>query len=169
MNLMKIERPLFWHQGLFLQPQHFQLLDLSVQSLLSPFHHFLEPHFWGIGGIEIQKASLGNGIFSLLEGSFLFSDGAYAVLPGNALIEARPFDEAWVEGGKPFPVYVGVKKWNPSGENVTVLERLENLLAVTTRFVTTADPEEVKDLHSGGPEGRVKRLSYALKIFWQTE
>ena len=166
---MDIQRPLFWHQGLFLQPQHFQLLDLSFQSLLTPFHLFREPHFWGLGEIEIQKAALGRRSFNLLKGIFLFPDGSYTVLPGNALIEARPFDVAWVEGGKPFPVYVGLKKWNEAGENVTVLDKLENLSEITTRFVTTADPEEMKDLHSGGPKGQVKRLYYVLKIFWETE
>ena len=166
---MDIQRPLFWHQGLFLQPQHFQLLDLSFQSLLAPFHHFIEPHFWGIGGIEIQKASLGMRAFNLLKGHFLFPDGTFAVFPGNAILEARPFEEAWVEGGKPFPVLIGLKKWNPAGENVTVVQKLENLSEVATRFVTTPDPDEVKDLHSGGPQGRVKRLYFALKFFWETE
>ncbi len=166
---MDIQRPLFWHQGLFLQPQHFQLLDLSFQSLLAPFHHFMEPHFWGTGELEIQKAGLGMRSFNLLKGTFLFPDGTFAVFPGNALIEARPFEEAWVEGGKPFNVLIGLKKWNPAGENVTVVEKLENFADVTTQFVTTPDPEEVKDLHSGGPLGRVKRLYYLLKIFYETE
>lgn len=166
---MDIQRPLFWHQGLFLQPQHFQLLDLSFQSLIAPFHHFIEPHFWGIGEIEVQKAALGLRSFNLLKGNFLFPEGTFAVFPGNAVVEARAFEEAWVEGGKPFTVLMGLKKWNNDGENVTIVDKLENLSDVTTRFVTTPDPEEVKDLHSGGPQGRVKRLYFVLKIFWETE
>ncbi len=166
---MDIQRPLFWHQGLFLQPQHFQLLDLSFQSLLTPFHDFMRPHFWGIGESEIQKTALGRRSFALAKGRFLLPDGSYTVFPGNALIEARSFDDAWVEGGKPLSVYIGLKKWNDAGENVTVLDKLENISEVTTRFATTAAPEEVKDLHSGGPKGQVKRLFYVLKIFWETE
>ncbi len=166
---MDIQRPIFWHQGLFLQPQHFQLLDLSFRSLLTPFYQFLEPHFWGIGEIEIQKAALGNRAFNPLKGNFLFPDGTHAVLPGNALIEARPFDEAWVEGNKPLSVYIGLKKWNNAGENVTILEKLESFSEVTTRYVTKADPEEITDLHSGGPQGKVKRLYHVLKVFWETE
>ena len=96
---MDIERPLYWHQGLFLQPQHFQLLERSLQSLLLPFYDFAEPHFWGVGEMEIQKAALGTRSFSPLKGNLLFSDGSHAVFPGNAVIEPRPFDEAWVEGG----------------------------------------------------------------------
>jgi len=166
---MDIERPLYWHQGLFLQPQHFQLLELSFRSLLSPFSQFLEPYFWGMAELEIQKSALGMKSFRILKGTFLFPDGTFAVFPGNLIIEARPFDDAWVEGGKPFTIFVGLRKWNPSGENVTVVEKLENLSAITTRFVTTPNPEEVKDLHSGGPVGRVKKLYYLLKIFFETE
>ncbi len=166
---MDTQRPLFWHQGLLLQPQHFQLLDLSFRSLLSPFHHFMTPHFWGIGQVEIQRAALGNRSFDPRKGDLLFPDGTHVVFPGNALVEARPFEEAWIEGGKPFPVYLGVKKWNDLGENVTVLDTLENLGPVTTRFVTTADPEKIGDLHSGGPPAQVKRLFYLLKVFWESE
>jgi type VI secretion system protein ImpJ len=164
-----MERPLFWHQGLFLQPQHFQLENLHFQSLLTPFHRFLQPHLWGTGDLEIHEAALGNRSFDLFKGEFLFPDMTYVFFPGNALIEARSFDEAWVEGGKPFTVYAGLKKWNSVGENVTVLSRLENISQVTTRYVTRADPEEVQDLHQGGPPAQVKRLYYALKIFWETE
>ena len=164
-----MERPLFWHQGLFLQPQHFQLEDVYFQSLLTPFHKFLQPHLWGTGGVEIQKAALGNRSVDLLRGEFLFPDMTYVVFPGNALIEARSFDEAWVEGGKPFTVFVGVRKWNGAGENVTVLSSLADLSGVTTRFVTTADPEEAHDLHQGGPGAEIKRLYYVLRLFWETE
>jgi type VI secretion system protein ImpJ len=166
---MENQRPLFWHQGLFLQPQHFQLLDHSFRSLLSPFHDFLEPHFWGIGQVEIQKAALGNRSFSLLRGNLLFPDGTHTVFPGNALVEARSFEESQIGGGAPFPVYLGLKKWNEAGENVTVLDKLDNLSRVTTRFVAPADPEKVPDLHAGGPSGQVKKMYYLLKIFWETE
>ena len=164
-----MERPLFWHQGLFLQPQHFQLEDLHFKSLLAPFHKFLRPNLWGIGAVEIQKAALGNRTFDLAGGEFIFPDMTYVIFPDNALIEARSFEDSWVEGEKPFTVFVGLRKWNVAGENVTVLSKLENISEVPTRFVTTADPEEVADLHQSGPSARIKRLSHVLKIFWETE
>jgi type VI secretion system protein ImpJ len=166
---MTIERPLFWHQGVFLQPQHFQLLERSLQALLVPFRENLQPHLWGVRELEVQKAALGIRSFALGKGAFLFPDGTFAVLPGNALVEGRTFDQAWIEGGKPFRVYVGIRKWNDAGENVTVLGKPVNLSDVTTRFVAAADPETVQDLHAGGPAGQVKRLQYVLKIFWETE
>lgn len=164
-----MERPLFWHQGLFLQPQHFQVGDRYFQSLLTPYNKFLQPYLWGVGEVDIQQAALGNQSFNLLRGEFFFPDMTYAVFPGNALIQARSFDEAWVEGDKPLTVYVGLRRWNEDGENVTVLSDLEKLSDVTTRFATPADPEEVSDRHQNGPAAPVKRLYHVLKLFWEPE
>jgi type VI secretion system protein ImpJ len=164
-----MERPLFWHQGLFLQPQHFQLDGLHTRGLLAPFHRFLAPHFWGVGETDIQTAALGNRFFQLNRGEFLFPDGTHAVFPGNALIEPRSFEKDWEEGGSPLTVWIGLRKWNDTGQNVTQVPGLEGLSEVTTRFVTTEDAEEAVDLHQAGPTAQIKRLHYMLRIFWETE
>ncbi len=164
-----MERALFWHQGLFLQPQHFQIKDQYDQALLTPYNRFICPHFWGVGEMEIQQAALGNHSFEILNGKFVFPDMAYVVLPDNAVIEARSFKDSWVEDGKGLPVYLGIKKWNEAGENVTVLSSLHNIAEVNTRYVTLADAEDVLDYHQNGPAAQVKRLYYVLKLFWETE
>jgi type VI secretion system protein ImpJ len=166
---MELQRPLFWHQGLFLQPQHFQLADCNLQSLFIPYRKYLTPHFWGVYEMVIQSAALGTRSFQLAQGSFLFSDGSHVVFPGNAVLESRSFEEGWVAGGKPFTVYLGIKKWNAAGENVTAMETPDPLSKVSTRFAAPADSEPCNDLHAGGPQGEVKRLNFVLKIFWETE
>jgi type VI secretion system protein ImpJ len=166
---MDLQRPLYWHQGLFLQPQHFQLADCCTQSLLLPYQNYMSPFFWGVIDLAIQQASLGMRSFQLSKGTFLFPDGAHVALPGNAVIESRTFEESWVIGGKPFTIFIGIKKWNAAGENVTTIEKADSLTKVTTRFISSADTEECPDLHSGGPQGDVKRLQYVLKIFWESE
>ena len=150
-------RPLFWHQGLLLQPHHFQQMDLYYQSLLISYHQFLQPHLWGVESIQIQDSALGNRSFSLKEGEFLFPDGTHVLLPGNALVEPRSFDEAWIEGDKPLGVFLGLRRLNEFGQNVTVVSNLKNLGDVTTRFATTADSEDTVDLHQQGPEAQMKR------------
>jgi type VI secretion system protein ImpJ len=166
---MQIERPLFWNQGTLLQPQHFQLLERIGQGLLAPYQKYLEPHFWGVASMTLQKSALGTRVFKLLEGEFLFPDGTFVSLSQNGCIDARAFEEACVEGGKPFTVYLGLKKWREPGENVIVLPTLETVAGAPARFVTTSDPEECQDLHAGGPESQVKRMRFALKIFWGSE
>jgi type VI secretion system protein ImpJ len=166
---MQIERPLFWNQGTLLQPQHFQLLERTYQGLLTPYQKYLGPHFWGVGSMSLRKSALGTRTFQLQEGEFFFPDGTFVSLADNGCLDARVFDGAWVEGGKPFSVYLGLRKWREPGTNVVVLPSLDTVAAAPARFVTTSEPEAVQDLHAGGPESPVRRLRFALKIFWQTE
>ena len=164
-----MERPLLWHQGLFLQPQHFQLSDIYHQALLTPLYKHLMPHLWGVGKMEIRQASLGTGSFQFASGEFVFPDMTYVVVPDNAVVEPRTFKDDWVDGGRPFPVYLGIRRFNPVGENVTTITGVEGLTGVNTRFVVSSDTEEVRDLHENGPPAQVRRLKYALKILWETE
>ena len=166
---MDIQKPLFWHQGLFLQPQHFQYMDLHAQSLLRPQQRFVRPHFWGVGGIEISAGALGNLSFEVLKGEFLFQDGTYAVFPGNAVLEARSFEEAWENRDQPLTIYLGLRKLDQAGANVTVLPELENLTGVATRYVTRTEPEESADLHQSGPVAELQHLNLLLKVFWEDE
>jgi type VI secretion system protein ImpJ len=166
---MESRHPLFWHQGLFLQPQHFQLSDRYTESLLIPYQRYLVPHLWGAYEVAVHKAALGTRSFQLASGTFLFPDGTHVCFPDNAVAESRTFEESWVAGGKPFTVYLGLSKWNDAGVNVTEPESREALSRVSTRFVVQDGERESADLHAGGPQGEVKRLQYVLKVFWESE
>ena len=65
---MNVQRPIFWNQGILLQPQHFQLLDRTCQGLLAPYQKYQEPHFWGVGSLALSKSALGTRTFSVTEG-----------------------------------------------------------------------------------------------------
>jgi type VI secretion system protein ImpJ len=166
---MNMNRPLFWNQGLLLQPHHFQQQDMYFQSLLDPYQRFVQPYLWGVGRLEIQESALGNRTFNLTGGEFLMPDRTHVTIPGNALVEARSFEEDWTEGEKPLTVFLGLRKYSTTGENVKVLPDLENLTEITTRFVTTSDSEETPDVHQEGPTAQVRRMYYLLKVFWDSE
>ncbi len=163
---MSVERLLFWQQGLFLQPQHFQLMEQSFRELLTPLKRFMIPHFWGVISLKIKETRLAGRILEVQNGTFIFPDGTHVVFPGNAVMNVRSLDDSLAGS---LNVYLGLKSWYHSGENVTVVENLEDLSGVTTRFVATTDSEEVDDLHAGGPSGHIKKLHYVLKLFWEHE
>ncbi len=162
-------KPLYWHQGLFLQPQHFQIMDQYQSSMVQYLQQYGQPYFWGVAKLQVQEAALSNRQFEILGGEFIFPDGTHTVYPGNAIIKPRSFEDAWVEGEKPFSVYLGLRKWNPAAGNVSVVESGDASSRVSTRYMTSAEPEEVNDLHGEGPRAQVKRLTQAVRIFWETE
>ncbi|WP_022665658.1 type VI secretion system baseplate subunit TssK [Desulfospira joergensenii] len=162
-------KPLFWHQGLFLQPHHFQLSDLYNKSLVEPWYRFMAPHFWGAGSLEIDEAVLANSVFDIRGGEFLFPDNSHVILGENGVIQARSFESAWEEGGKSFSVFLGLKKWDAGGENVSVLPDFKDLSPASNRFVSLGAPEEIEDLHGNGPKAEVRRMLFLVRIFWETE
>jgi type VI secretion system protein ImpJ len=164
-------RGLFWHQGLFLQPQHFQQLDLYCRSLLTPMSDHLKPHFWGVNQLRIEESALQSRVFEVSRAEVLFKDGAWAVYPGNALLQPRPFKDVPFdfESGNPLTVYLGIRKLDMAGVNVTSTVGSEDLNGIGTRFICPIEPEEIKDLYAPGPTAQARFMSYLLKIFWETE
>lgn len=166
---MSIYRPLFWTQGLFLEPQHFQLMDRHQDALLDPLRRYLTPYFWGVVSLEIQKSVLGSGVLRVTAGEFVFPDGSHVLLPGNGVIEGRSFVDEWADQDRPLPIYLGIRRHSEHGRNVTVAPQLEFLTGVTSRFVTLTEPEEVLDQHLEGPTGQAQYLNYNLRIVWPSE
>ncbi|MCB2181956.1 MAG: type VI secretion system baseplate subunit TssK [Desulfobulbaceae bacterium] len=166
---MDTRRPIFWHQGLFLQPHHFQQNDLYVQGLQAPLRKFLSPYFWGVAGFEYSKGALENFTFDLVSGEFLFPDGTFAVFPGNCVVAGRSFEKAWADADKPLTIYLGLKKMDESGKNATEIIKPDEIATTATRYVSSPEPEDVADVYENGPAGQVKKLQLVLKLFWETE
>ncbi len=164
-----MNKPLFWHQGLFLQPQHFQLNDLYQRSLVEPIYRYFPPHPWGVASLVVQESTLANGSVDISAGEFLFPDNTHAVISKNAVIQARPFEGAWTDGSKTFTVYIGLKKFSHDKENVSVVPDPSSCGEQTTRFVSPGDPSEIRDLHHTGPGAQVKQMDLLLRIFWEDE
>ncbi len=160
-------RPPFWYQGLFLQPQHFQALEQHWRSLLAQLRDHA-PFPWGTRDLQFQEGSLGEHTLELARGELLFPDGTLVSVPDLAPAPVRSFRKDWTDPDRPFKVYLGLRRWNPAGENVTVLEGGDPA-AAQTRFVTGLDPEEVPDTHQGGAPGQVRLLTPLLRFFWEAE
>jgi type VI secretion system protein ImpJ len=164
-----MEKALFWHQGLFLQPQHLQLESRYQETLDHPLKAYLQPHFWGVAGLSVSKAALGNRSFQLTEGRFLFPDMTWVEVPGNAVVMPRSFEDDWEKGSQQFGVCLGLRKFNPIGPNVTEVNDPSNIYDVHTRWMAAGTAESIPDLHRDGPAADVQKLTYVLRIFWESE
>jgi type VI secretion system protein ImpJ len=162
-------KPIFWHEGLFLQPHHFQWQDLFLQSLIEPLNRYIQPAMWGIGRIAIQQEALSNFVFNVLSGEFRFRDMTHAIYPGNAVLESRNFEKAWKDKGKPFTIYLGIHKLSHTGKNVSDPKLYESYSMVPTRFAADGDNENLPDFYEGSEALPVERLRYVLKLLWEHE
>ncbi|GFK95777.1 hypothetical protein NNJEOMEG_03645 [Fundidesulfovibrio magnetotacticus] len=166
---MTAEAPLFWHQGLFLTPQHLQLVDWRQHVKLQAVVRYSQRHFWGIGALEVRADALAARKVEISRVEAVFQNGFYVCSPDNAVAAARSLDEAALDADRPVGVYLGLKRLNHAGSNVTVQQDFSLSGTPPSTFVAKADPEAVPDLHAGGPPAQVKTLRFALAVFFEHE
>ncbi len=166
---MEQKQGIYWHQGMFLQSQHFQMADLYRQFQNKPIQEVGLPHFWGVGELELVTAAIANRTVEVQSARLIFPDRTYVEFPGNAVIKSRPFDLDWVEGDKPFTVYLGLKTMSGIEKNVTLVPGMLEAGDVTTRYATLANPADSADLYSEGPGAQVRSLLHVVTVFFESE
>jgi type VI secretion system protein ImpJ len=120
-------RPIFWGQGMFLQPQHFQQQDAYHDARLRRYLHLLLPFGWGVKSIVINEAALQNFRLEIEQCELVTWEGTIvrfqgSSLPSNARLQPRTFEDAMDPGGRPLGVYLGLKQLQWEEPNVASSE-----------------------------------------------
>lgn len=168
--MMNPRGPIYWHQGLFLQPEHFQQATMYVESLLVPYRNQINPHFWGVCNLVLDTVALREYKISIGDGEFLFRDGTWVSINHNAVLTPRSFKDLWERSHEPFVVYLALKCLNTNGEQVDRNESSpHDSKSSKSRFVLNTDKTEVIDLYNRGHSAQVATLDYVLHLIWDKE
>ena len=166
---MDIAQSVFWHQGLFLQPQHFQHLERQLHFARTPFVRMLNPYPWGIESLTIADTAISNRVLEIREIKAVLPDQSYLQYPGNLQLAARSFDTAWSNPDKPLSVYLAVRRFSAANPNVTVIDSIGQASEVDTRYVSLSNPDSARDLYSPGSEALVPTIMYVARIVFDHE
>ena len=159
----------YWHQGLFLQPQHFQRQELNQHFLKKPLYEMVTPHFWGAGTIESAPESLSARSVEIRSARLVFRDNTYVEYPGNAIIGPRSFDKVWTDSDQPLDVFLGLRKLSLSAPNVTQVDSFDQAASTATRYASQTDGEAMRDLYTDGPIASVPVMMHVVRIFFGPE
>lgn len=86
---MKAPAKIFWGEGLFLKPQHFQRQDLYHEARLTQMTRLLHPFAWGVRNLSLDGDALAAGTLRFQELSVVFPDGEpYSAPDADELPEA---------------------------------------------------------------------------------
>ena len=165
-------RPLYWFEGLFLRPQHFQQQDVYHSVLTYDYFKFHMPNFWGVHEFECAHKALSNNTFEIQRCQFLFPDSVYASHPGNIQISHRSFEGKWDKSGKPLSVYVGLKKFSHGDNNISNPEKSATGQQQETRSQRYWLPDKavpVYDLYADQHQESLHFLQYHLVVFFEDE
>lgn len=73
----------FWGEGLFLRPQHFQRQDAYHEARLQAFATALHPYAWGVRQVRFDSQSLASGTLRAQQLAVIFPDGEVYDAPGD--------------------------------------------------------------------------------------
>lgn len=156
------EQQIYWHSGLYLQPQHFQSLDLHHAWLHARHRQQAQPYNFGIIALSVNSAALNDYVMSVDNISFILPGGDYLKYPGNCRIEKRNFRDAWKLRDRPLTLWLALRRFDASHSNVTLPEKDNS--HVGTRWLSMANAPLMKDVYGNGPETEVSRILYNVLL-----
>lgn len=166
---MNTNKPLYWHQGLFLQPNHFQYQDAYNEFIQSVIRRTVAPLAWGVASSKLESNNLESGQIAFSQLRVLFQDGTLFSFPENARLAGRLFDSpVWEDRNKPLKIYLGVKKRNeeplvqrelPSGGGDTL----------NSRFVIDAQSATLSNRYEQAERVEAQVLSLEGKLWFESE
>lgn len=160
-------QPIFWRQGLFLQPHHFQHNDHLALYRQNRMTSLTMPYAWGVAAMELDEPALVDQSVMFSRLTVLMRDGLLIEYPGNAVIGACRFDLAKLGAGR--TLYIGIRRTIPDQANVSVIEHLNNAALAETRFAAATEPTQTPDCYAAGPDGQINLMSYVVRLFWEDE
>lgn len=160
---MKFEQPLFWRQGMFLQPHHFQYMDQHQYQMTRRHYAMSHSYNWGFNQLSIDESALANVILDLQSFEAVMPDGAYVCYPGNVDISARGFDAVWQNRTQPLKLFLVIRKLDPLQRNV-----MDSTEADSQRYIVQNEIV-LNDVYSGDTEVEVSTLQYHCFIISSEE
>lgn len=162
---MKGHRPVFWSQGLFLHPQHFQAADEAIAGQIDLLRLYGLPYFRGVRRLVFASSNPDHSIaIDRLEA--VFPSGAAVNIPYEATLAPLAMGEDWPAPDKPGILYVGLALPKSGGANAAPDSSGE---FSGKRFVYGEEPALMPDLYGASAPAPVQRLSYAPILIKDTD
>ena len=153
---MRILQPVIWAKGTFLSPQHLQVQDRFVESVLQFRMEALQFRPWGFGKLQINQEALATGAFAVHAAQGLFPDGLPFDIPGSdPAPPVKPLAAYFEPGQTSLDIFLAIPDFRVSGVNLSMRER-----GMDTRYL--AEVASFRDENSGASE---KPVQYARKNF----
>lgn len=134
-------RAVHWHEGMFLQPHHFQadhryLTGRTHSAISWPVHHC-----WGLRSIEVDTDALANARLVVRSLQACLRDGTPISVPESGLLPTLDLKTAF-EPGQPLTVYLAIPSLNLGKSNVA-----DELADPNARY--RLDTQELEDENTG--------------------
>jgi type VI secretion system protein ImpJ len=160
---VRILQPVIWSKGVFVSPQHLQVQDRFIESLLQFRTEALTFRPWGFTRLQINQEALAGGVFAIHQASGLFSDGlAFDIPDSDPAPPVKSVAEFFGPDDKSVTLSLAIPSYRVSGVNLAMREGLGD-----TRYL--AKTAELRDENTGGSEKPVQLACKNLRLLVEGE
>lgn len=106
-----------WHEGLFLQPHHLQLLQRSVFEQTSSVYRVVHPYAQGILEARISLDELGAFRLRFERLVVMMASGLMVEYPASADLPTLDLKPLFSTGASTFDIHLGIPLWQPKRAN----------------------------------------------------
>ena len=145
-------KSLFWNQGLFLKPQHFQHLSLQTLAQAQAYSSIKTGIVSGIANLNIDIPSLQNGVVQIQKLEAVLPDGTLLVFPGNCSLNPLSITADLADKNNLISIYIAVcpisiDSNNLSHPNRGIARYVENEAAEVTDLFDTEESTQITTLN----------------------
>ena len=150
-------KSLYWNQGLFLKPQHFQQFDLQTSTVANEYSKLRSGCSAGVAKLEIDEDALKNNMLVIERLECILPDGTLVTYPGNCQLEPIKLSAEQADTLGHISVYLGLSP---------VLEQASNLTTDNSSIARYKLNESIatKDLFDAHESADLTRLSLDCRI-----
>jgi len=155
---MKVLQPVIWSKGTLLTPQHLQVQDRFVESLLQFYVEALNFKPWGFSELRIDHDALMKGRLVIMQTRGIFADGLLFDVPAcDPAPEPKPLIPHFAPDQDSLDIYLAVPHHLDRGMNVGLQPS-----NVATRYI--AQTQIVRDENSGASGKPIQVARKNLRI-----
>jgi type VI secretion system protein ImpJ len=160
---MKRLQQVIWTKGTFLTPQHLQIQDRFLESLLQFQVESLSFRPWGFRTLQISREGLAAGTFGISAASGIMPDGLLFDIPGSDdAPPPKPLAECFEADQQTVDLYLAIPQYRERGLNVATSVR-----DTGSRF--RAEIELFRDENSGMAERPIQVAHKNLRFLSASE
>jgi type VI secretion system protein ImpJ len=153
---MNFSHPIYWHQGIFLQPQHFQYSDQFHSASYARLFGLSRSQAYGIAALAISPERLSAGFLSCNILQAVMPDGVWLDIKQNARLPDRDIRFLAKENGR-YRVALALPKVTPGIPAVATASQ-------DGRYETPGYPEVLPDLFDDSPDLEIDRLWFRSRF-----
>lgn len=106
-----------WHEGLFLQPHHLQMMQLSLSQQIAAQRRLAWSYPYGLVEARLSTESLGNLLIEFDQLHAVMPSGIEVSMPGNAQVPVLSIKERYKSSTDPITVSLAIPRWNAHRAN----------------------------------------------------